>query len=148
MKQPPFQVGVIVESVEDAMDELSRVLGATWGQVGSVTLQGFPIRVVFSVEGPPFIELIEGPAGSPWDSTLGSRLDHIGFWVNDLDAAVEAAQREGLEISADGRPEGVGYVYLASKASGMRIEYLSADLAPMLYGGIGREDQLPPKTSD
>jgi hypothetical protein len=148
MKQPPFQLGLLVQDIEAARAELEQALGITWGPLSEVTMGQWPIRMCFSTEGPPFLELIEGPAGSPWDSTTGSRLDHIGFWVNDLDRAIEAGEQNGLTISQDGRPDGWPEAYLQTRASGLRIEYLDAGLAPQLYGSIGRTDQLPAKPSD
>ncbi|MGK4593698.1 hypothetical protein [Amycolatopsis sp. w19] len=58
----------------------TRTLGVTWSPVRAGTLGDWDYDIVFSTGGPPFFEVIHGPAGSPWDATDGSRFDHIGYW--------------------------------------------------------------------
>jgi Glyoxalase/Bleomycin resistance protein/Dioxygenase superfamily len=137
--QPFYQVGVLVEDIEAAMTELSSALGCTWGKVTNPTVDGWSIRVVFSVEGPPHIELIEGVPGSPWDTSSGSRIDHIGFWSDDLDASADRAISGGLPLSkdADGRVVNLPFVYHDARASGMRVEFIDASTREGFYQRIG-----------
>ena len=74
----PFHAGIVVRDLGLAMEELSQAAGLEWIDLGTHTIGGWTIHVVYSVDGPPHIELIEGPPGSPWDATDGSRLDHLG----------------------------------------------------------------------
>jgi hypothetical protein len=54
--------------------------------------------VVFSIQGPLHIELIEGPPGSAWDSTGGPRVDHLGYWSDDFPADRDRLQADGLAV--------------------------------------------------
>ena len=81
------------------------------------------IRFTYSVEGPPHLELIEGPAGTVWAPVMG--LHHVGLWTDRLaDDAVELEQR-GLPIEVAGvSPSGrrpSGFTYHRS-GHGLRIE--------------------------
>jgi hypothetical protein len=127
--QPFYQVGIVVEDLEAAMRELSEGIGVTWGPISAPNIGGADLRVVFTVEGPPHIELIEGQPGTNWDTAQGSHIDHIAFWADDLDATVEGAQRGGLPLSSmqgDGRAYGLPYTYHDAEACGMRIEFIDS----------------------
>jgi hypothetical protein len=117
-----WQVGLVVANLEESMDELSRVLGAEWGTIVERVAAGTALRFVFSKQGPPYIELIEGPPGSQWDSSLGSRLDHIGYSVDDLSAEREALERNGARIVVDGQAHGHRFNYHLVPKTNLRIE--------------------------
>src|SRR5947209_3834318 len=102
MDSPFYQVGFIVEDIEAAMAELSSSIGVTWEPVREVVVDKWTIRVSFTVEGPPHLELIEGEPGGPWDTTNGSRIDHIGFWSDDVPADKAALVVSGLPTHVDG----------------------------------------------
>jgi hypothetical protein len=101
-----WHVGFIVDRLEDAMDELTAALGLTWagiheirGQVldapGGIT---FPLdtRVVFSLDLPLSIELIEPSPGTPNVRRGDSAFHHLGYWSDDLIA--EEQRLAGLSM--------------------------------------------------
>lgn len=51
--------------------------------------------VSYATDGPPYIELLQEISGGVW-GTDALRLDHVGFWTPDLDAAVEQFERRGM----------------------------------------------------
>jgi len=66
MEVLPFQIGNRVRDLETAMAQLSEAFGVRWTPPADLRSDGWDIRVVFSREDPPFLELVEGPEGSPW----------------------------------------------------------------------------------
>jgi len=97
--ETPFQVGIFVQDLDAAMAQVGSALGLTWSEISSRELEeGGRLRVVFSKQGPPHIELIEGPPGSPWDSTAGPRIDHLGYWSDDFAAERDRLVREGNPV--------------------------------------------------
>ena len=123
--RPPrsfWQVGVLVQDLEAAMDELSRALGLTWSDVKRFGSEQARQRVVMSREGPPYFELVEGPPNSPWDSSAGSRLDHLAYWVDDIQEERERLEREGAPVVMDGQARGKLVNYHALPAAGFRVE--------------------------
>jgi len=74
----PFHVGYMVENVDTAMAQLSASTGITWHppQVFPLDImvgdqrQSFDRRFTYSVEGPVQIELVQGPAGTLFDTSL------------------------------------------------------------------------------
>jgi hypothetical protein len=123
-----FQVGVIVADLDAAMKELGEALGLRWEEPRTRELGPWTIRVVFSRQGPPFLELIEGQEGSPWDTGPGDRLDHIGYWSQDLGAEQEHLIGQGLPMEIDGSGLSGPWSYHGTAHSGMRVELLDASL--------------------
>jgi len=117
-----WQVGVVVQNLEDAMEELSRTLGLTWGEIKVNHTFDAPQRVVFSREGPPYFELIQGAPGSQWDPTAGSRLDHLAYWVPDIDAERARLEGQGAPVVVDGQAKGMPINYHDLDKAGFRVE--------------------------
>ena len=101
-----WHVGFIVDRLEDAMDELSAALGLRWADIHHVDgqpLQGpdgqqYPLdtRVVFSLDPPLSIELIEPTPGTPNVRRGDSAFHHLGYWSDDLVA--EEQRLDGLSM--------------------------------------------------
>jgi len=133
--EPFFQIGVIVEDIEAAMQELTQAQGVKWGEVAQRKYQQWEFKRVFSLDGPPYIELIEGPPGSPWDSSKGSRIDHLQWWTKDMEADSTRMQAAGVTLDVDGvkesplvAPDGTKkpgiFRYFKAPSSGMRLELI------------------------
>ncbi|MFF3573899.1 VOC family protein [Nocardia jiangxiensis] len=101
-----WHVGFIVDQLEDAMDELGAALGLRWADIHRVNgqpLEGphgeqyaIDTRVVFSLDLPLSIELIEPTPGTPNVRRGNSAFHHLGYWAEDL---VEEERRlDGLAM--------------------------------------------------
>ena len=130
---PFFQVGMLVQDIEASRAELAEGLGVTWSSIVERQVGDWKIRVCFVKEGPPYLELIEGPPGSPWDATAGSRIDHIGYWVDDLAAGKRRLADAGLALEVDGSAYGGVFTYHRGRASGLRVELLESSGLPAFY---------------
>lgn len=123
--RPPFHVGVVVPDIERAIDELGRAMGLRFNEPRALAIDDWRIRIAMGYDGPPYLELVEGGPGTPWDASDGPRLDHLAWFSDDLDADTERIQATGAAIEVDGRPAGRGVTYLRGVHSGLRIELLS-----------------------
>lgn len=103
---PYYHVGIIVEDIEAAMAELSGALGVSWPEPHISQYGEWTIKVAYSVEGPPYIELIEGEPGGPWDTSRGPRLDHIGIMSSDVPGECARLSAQGLPLTFE--PTSVG----------------------------------------
>jgi len=121
-----WHVGLTVQNIEATMDELTRTLGLTWGKVNVREDIGVRQRVVYSEQGPPYFQLVEGEAGSHWDGAKGSRLDHLAFWVEDFEGERDRLVREGAPIAVDGPAVGLRVTYHTLEHSGFSAEILAA----------------------
>jgi hypothetical protein len=118
--KPFYQVALAVRDLEAAMDELTKAVGVRWGGRFDWDSEQGPVRIAMSYEGPPHIELVEGPPGSPWDTTEGSRVDHLQWWSDDLEADTKRLEDAGLELEWDLG----GLRYFRAPQSGVRVELL------------------------
>lgn len=121
-----YHVCFVVPDLERAMRDLRRSAGAGWGEPLADRVGEWDFRIVFTSGGPPFIELIEGPAGSPWDAAGGARFDHLGFWSGDLRRGSRRLEREGMPVDFSGCPYGRSFVYHRMESIGARVELVDA----------------------
>jgi hypothetical protein len=133
VRHPFFQVGVLVKDIESARAELAASLGLDWSEVVTRDVGEWTIRVCFARQGPPYLELIEGPVGSPWDCGETSRIDHIGLWTDSLEEAKQAVMQDGLALEMDGSSLGGKFTYHRGVHSGLRVELLDASGREAFY---------------
>ncbi|MFF3573872.1 VOC family protein [Nocardia jiangxiensis] len=88
-----WHIGFIVDNVDTAMADLTAALGLSWADIHHVkaNLQGLDgrvyrvdSRVVFSVDQPVSIELIEPSHDTPLVRRGDSAFHHIGYWSENL----------------------------------------------------------------
>ena len=75
----------------------------------------FSIQVAFSCDGPLYVELIQGVAGSPWEPLANGVMHHLGWWVSDLRQSIAMLESEShvLEswmVGDDGGPARFAYL--------------------------------------
>jgi catechol 2,3-dioxygenase-like lactoylglutathione lyase family enzyme len=134
-----FHVGLVVPDLETTAGELQRALGLTFNPPHESVYAGDRIRVAYARQGPPYYEVIEGSPGSRWDTAGGPRIDHVGYFSDDLERDVAALEAAGLPIEIDGRPQGVPFTYHRADASGIRVELISDSWYERLLGSIRGE---------
>jgi methylmalonyl-CoA/ethylmalonyl-CoA epimerase len=95
-----------------------------------ITGSNIKLRIRMAKLGPIEFELIEpGEGRSPWRDYLqkhGEGIEHIGFFVEDIDAAVAEMEKKGAQILRRGWFEGGGGNAFvdASKVGGINIELI------------------------
>jgi glyoxalase/bleomycin resistance protein/dioxygenase superfamily protein len=124
---PYFHACCVVANLEQAMDELTAAIGIQWQPTRDRASGDMRWRVVYSVAGPPFIELVEGQPGTPWHTPEGSQLHHIGRFTEDLDAGIATIEAAGGQIEIDGRDISGRWVYMRVPQSGALVELIEAD---------------------
>lgn len=117
-----YHLCFVVRDVRRATEDLTRTVGVTWSPIREGQLGSWEYQIVFSVEGPPFFEVIQGPAGSPWDASAGSRFDHIGYWSADVRSDKDRLAARGAPIEFDSCPYGRSFTYHRLESLGTRIE--------------------------
>ncbi|ORT56768.1 VOC family protein [Streptomyces sp. CB03238] len=121
-----YHVCFAVPDLERAMLDFTRSAGVEWSDPLSDRLGEWDYRIVFTTGGPPFIELIEGPPGSPWDASAGARFDHLGFWSSDVRQGSRRLEEAGLPVDFSGCPHGRPFVYHRVDSIGARVELVDA----------------------
>jgi catechol 2,3-dioxygenase-like lactoylglutathione lyase family enzyme len=134
-------VGIVVPDLEAACDDLSRALGLTWAKPAEQLVVGrsatgltrTPVLLSWSVQGPPYVELLQGPPGTPWAAAGARRLHHVGYWVDDVAAESERLDQAGLTLEVAGEDDqGRRAEYAYHLDGSVRVEVLDRRRRRML----------------
>jgi methylmalonyl-CoA/ethylmalonyl-CoA epimerase len=148
----PYHVGLAVHDLDDAMKRFGDQFGIEkWGMLasevpstyrGAETVAG--IRSAFARQGALLIELVQPTTGMFTAKTFlaerGEGIYHLGYWVEDMSAAIERAGKLGIGIDwlfpVTGDPLAV---YLDAKQTlGMHIELVSPAMKPIIDNAIDK----------
>jgi Glyoxalase/Bleomycin resistance protein/Dioxygenase superfamily len=102
----PYHVAFVVPELERAMARYGQAFDHRWTRIRDRTRtittaagpQDVRLRLVFSVQGPPYVELIERAPGSLWDGP--ETMHHIGYWADDVRAESDRLAAAGLPWAA------------------------------------------------
>jgi hypothetical protein len=134
---PYYHAGVLVCDLMEATARFATLLGVQFGRPRVLNLSGCEVRgepgegelrYVYSLQGPPYLELVECQASGLWGREHGEGLHHIGKQETDLPARLAELLRDGAHpeavLRADAR---LRAVYLPrSAACGVHIELVQA----------------------
>jgi hypothetical protein len=125
---PAYHIAVVVPDVERAITDLTTALGLSWAAVQRRTntfeSPSGPTPVdmcfVYSLEGPPYLEVIEQREGSIF---LTPGLHHVGLWCDDRPGESTRLEelgwtRETVGLASDGKWAG-GLFHVVA---GLRVE--------------------------
>ena len=98
-----YHIGLIVPDLHAAMAQYTATFGFGWATVHESTPEVMvdgerrqaQIAVTYSIQGPPYLELVQERRGSIWGAD-GLALTHVGFWAEDLGAGQRALEASGL----------------------------------------------------
>jgi catechol 2,3-dioxygenase-like lactoylglutathione lyase family enzyme len=135
-----YHTGLVVPDVREAVERYS-ALGLRFADLRVSTMdvvvdggrRQAELLVTYSIDGPPYLELIEELSGGVWaQEALG--LSHIGFWAPDLPQAVERMSALGLpsrvcEVGQDGRLDRFSF---HPGDGGLWVELVSTSFRPQL----------------
>ncbi|NGO78250.1 VOC family protein [Streptomyces sp. YC504] len=125
-----YHVCFVVPQLEPAMRDFTLAAGVQWCEPRTHRLGDWDYRLTFTRGDAPFIELIEGPVGSPWDASGGPRFDHLGFWTTSLTEGAARLERRGFPEEFSGCPYGRAFAYHRMDSVGARVELLDLALQP------------------
>ncbi|HLW18417.1 MAG TPA: VOC family protein [Actinomycetota bacterium] len=141
----PYHIGVAVRDLVEAMPRFQDLLGlGPWGRIdaevpavfrGRETVSG--VRSAFARLGAMYVELVEPTVGEFTAKTFlderGEGIYHLGYWVDDIPSAIEAAGARGLAVDWAFPAAKPQVVYLDARATwGFHLEFVS----PGMRAGI------------
>src|SRR5579863_10779408 len=106
MNEPFFHVGILVRDVEVARGDFTDKLGVEFEPVHSHQIAtGEITRFCYSLQGPPYLELVEMTGTGSWSAEQPEGFHHLGLSDPDLPARCAAFGRVDLIApGADGSP--------------------------------------------
>lgn len=141
---PFFHVGILVADLERAIDRYSEVLGLTFVEpaIASAQLEEpwreepLDLRVAYSNQGPPHLELLEAQGDGLYGIHQGEGMHHLGAWEPACEARLaELVERRGMRTEAvqytPDRQIIVAYFY-PEHLHGTRLEIVDQNRQPMM----------------
>jgi catechol 2,3-dioxygenase-like lactoylglutathione lyase family enzyme len=152
---PFFHVGILVHDLGEAIDRYADVLGITFVDpaVARAELQEpwreetIDLRVAYSNQGPPYIELLEAQGDGLYSIHQGEGMHHLGVWESDCEGRLEElTTRKGMRTEAvQFTPERtiiVAYFY-PGHLHGTRLEIVDEGRRPMMEDWITGGEFVP-----
>ena len=149
-----FHVGVLVPDLEEGVERFSEVLGLTFKTPATAHVDRFEqrsrveeldLRITWSIEGPPYLELLESQDSDGLYGRGQEGLHHIGLWEPDPETLIERLAGLGLKTEAaqympDGR---ILAAYTAPRdLHGTRLEFIEAGRRPGMEAWLAGEEWL------
>jgi len=145
----PYHIGIAVRDLADAMPRFRDLLGiGPWGRIdaevpavfrGRETVSG--VRSAFARLGSMYVELVEPTVGDFPAKTFiderGEGIYHVGYWVEDIPAAISAASDRDLAVDWAFPVAKPQVVYLDARATwGFHVEFVSPAMRPGIEAAI------------
>ena len=135
MYEAYFHIGILVKDVEAARADFTASLGVEFEPVHSQQIAtGETTRFCYSLQGPPYLELVEMTGTGSWSPEQPEGFHHIGLSDPDMPARCAAFGAWGGadRTRADGSP----LVALTPPEAlhGVRVEYFDAEVAAQFLG--------------
>jgi len=151
----PYHIGIAVRDLDDAMRSFGETFGIrAWGILeaetpalyrGAESVGG--VRAAYARAGAIYIELVQ-PTKGPWTASTfleerGEGVYHLGYWVEDMPAALRRAEAAGIGVDTAMPPgEHVIAVYLdATRTLGIHIELVSARMRPYIEDIVAKAER-------
>jgi len=134
MYEPHFHVGILVKDIEAAAADFTALLGVEFEPVHAQQVgTGDTVRLCYSLQGPPYLELMEMTGSGVWSPGQGEGLHHIG--VSDPSVSGRCAAFGEVDMISPGG-DGSPLVAMTRPGAlhGVRVEYLDANLAAQFLG--------------
>jgi catechol 2,3-dioxygenase-like lactoylglutathione lyase family enzyme len=135
MYEAYFHVGILVKDVEAARADFAAKLGLEFEPTRSQQLAtGETTRFCYSLQGPPYLELVEMTGSGSWSAEQPEGFHHIGLSDPSVPARCSAFG-SGVDLIAPG-PDGLPLVALTPPEAlhGVRVEYFDAKVAAQFLG--------------
>jgi len=146
-----FHVGILVPDLEAAVPRFAEVLGMTFlpsavAHVDYLEEHGdthpIDLRITWSMQGPPYVELLEMTGDGLYGSHHGEGLHHIGFWEPDCEGlrsrfAALGLVTEGTQYTPE---RGIIATYVSPDGfHGTRLEYVDEGRRPGMESWLAGE---------
>jgi catechol 2,3-dioxygenase-like lactoylglutathione lyase family enzyme len=145
MYEPFFHVGILVKDIEAARADFTAQLGLGFEPVHSQQVAtGETTRFCYSLQGPPYLELMEMTGTGSWSAEQGEGFHHLG--VSDPSVPARCTAFGGsvdlISAAVDGSPQVV--LTRPEALHGVRLEYFDAKVAAGFLGYLrGRSLDSP-----
>jgi catechol 2,3-dioxygenase-like lactoylglutathione lyase family enzyme len=147
-----FHVGILVPDIDEAIARFAEVLGLEFKEpavahvdrfeYGS-TVEALDLRITWSIQGPPYLELLESQDNSSLYGHAHEGLHHVGLWEPDPEALVQRLHTLGLHREATQYTPDDHILATYSAPAGLygtRLEFIEASRRPGMEAWLAGGD--------
>lgn len=145
-----FHVGYVVADLAEAMERLTASAGLRWAAARTLptTLRtpagevSTEVHLTYSVQGPPYLELIGEQPGTVWGSEHAG-FHHMGYWSGRFADDIDTLTAAGFEFEAGAVDENGAlsrFAYLREPHTGLRVELRDEARRPRMERWLRGED--------
>lgn len=130
-------IGFLVYDLETAMERWKKATGYDFRPPSRYTVQDYrdksdpkphlsDVRLSMSVQGPPYIELMEPFGSGTHAATWPEGFHHLGFYADDVNNKIADLKAQGLEINGEAIDEEGRHLLFFTDGGefyGVRLEY-------------------------
>lgn len=144
-----YHTGIAVDDLAAAMESYGRDFNLEWAPVQTfdplpfwspeLGMHEIKVMATYSRQGPQHFELVQGPKGTFYDTSLKPDSRHFGVWVDDIQAEIARLTENGWRVVAAGAAPEDGYgtiAYLEPPHDGLLVELVSIELKPFIDSWI------------
>lgn len=131
---PYFHVGILVRDIDQAARDFARVLGLEFEPTRSAPVASSEtMRFRYSLQGPPYLELVEMAGTGIWAPDQGEGLHHVAFAEPDVPGRCAAFDGQAdTVVGGDG--EAARVIFTRPEAlHGVRLEYLQSAMVTATF---------------
>lgn len=144
-----YHVGIAVHDLEDGMRRFGDLLGVgSWVPFEAALPSRYRGRDVtmgakaaYGDAGAIYVELVQ-PTGDRWTASAfleerGEGIYHLGYWCDDVPAAIARASDQGLGVDLATEADGVPFVVYLEASGGVHVELVATSIKPILQKQFG-----------
>ncbi|MGH2784865.1 MAG: VOC family protein [Actinomycetota bacterium] len=139
-----YHVGIVVHDIEDGMRRHGELLGVDkWVTFESALPSRYReeevtagAKAAYGDSGAIYVELVE-PIGDRWTATAfleerGEGVYHLGYWVDDVPAAVDRARDRGIGVDWAADANGQPFIVYLEAMGGVHLELVASSIRPII----------------
>lgn len=135
MYEPFFHVGVLVKDIEAAAADFTALLGVKFEPVhGQQLPTGETVRLCYSLQGSPYLELMEMTGTGNWSPEQPEGVHHIGVSGPDVPGRCSAFDGRVDPVAQTGDGSPLVVMTRPEVLHGVRVEYFDANVAAQFLG--------------
>jgi catechol 2,3-dioxygenase-like lactoylglutathione lyase family enzyme len=134
MYEPYFHVGILVRDIEAAAEDFSALLGLQFEPTRTAqAFSGETMKFRYSLQGKPYLELVQIAGTGIWGPEVGEGLHHIAFAEPDVPGRCVAFGNQADTV-VQGEDGTARVIFTRPEAlHGIRVEYLQSAMVAATF---------------
>jgi hypothetical protein len=144
-----YHVGIVVHDLDEGMERFGGLMGVSrWVTFESALPSKYRgeqvtagAKAAYGDSGAIYVELVE-PRGDRWTASAfledrGEGVYHLGYWADDVPAAVARAADQGIGVDWAAEADGKPFIAYLEALGGLHLELVASSIKPVMERRFG-----------